>query len=73
MKKEKCNQDEIIFNEWENGDKFYLIKKGKVEVYKINTFKRKLCEGNCFGEMSLLKNEKRMAMVKAKSKVSFIH
>ncbi len=29
MKKEKCNQDEIVFNEWENGDKLYLIKKLK--------------------------------------------
>ncbi len=73
MKKEKFNQDEIVFNEWENGDKLYLIKKGKVEVYKSNKFKRKLCEGNCFGEMSLLINEKRTAIVKVKCKVSFVH
>ena len=70
MKKEKFNQDEIIFNEGENGDKLYLIKKGKVDVYKNNKFIRELCEGNCFGEMSLLINEKRTATVKAKSKVS---
>ena len=70
MKKEKFNQDEIIFNEGENGDKLYLIKKGKVDVYKNNKFIRELCEGNCFGEMSLLINEKRTATVKAKTKVS---
>ena len=70
MEKEKFKPEEIIFNEGENGDKLYLIKKGKVDVYKNNKFIRDLCEGNCFGEMSLLINEKRSATIKAETKVT---
>ena len=70
MKKEKFNPNEKIFNEGENGEKFYLIKKGIVNVYKNEKFIREICEGNCFGEISLLINEKRSATIKANTKVT---
>ena len=70
MKKEKFNLNEIIFNEGENGEKLYLIKKGIVNVYKNGKFIREICEGNCFGEMSLLINEKRSATIKANTKIT---
>ena len=70
MEKEKFEPGETIFNEGENGDKLYLIKKGKVNVYKNNKFIRELNEGNCFGEMSLLINENRTATIKAETKVT---
>ena len=40
MNKEKFNEKEIIFKEGDNGDKLYLIKKGKVNVYKNEKFIR---------------------------------
>ena len=70
MDKEKYEPKEIIFNEGDNGDKLYLIKKGKVNVFKNDKFIRELNEGNCFGEMSLLKKENRTATIKAETKVT---
>ena len=70
MKKEKFEPEEIIFNEGDIGKKLYLIKKGKVNVFKNNKFIREISEGNCFGEMSLLINENRSATIKAKTKVT---
>ncbi len=52
------------------GKKLYLIKKGKVKVFKDLKFVRELCEGNCFGEVSLLVNEPRSATIIAESDVS---
>ena len=70
MNKEKFNEKEIIFKEGDNGDKLYLIKKGKIDCFKNNKFIRQLSEGNCFGETSLLKNVKRSATIIANTKVS---
>ena len=70
MKKEKYLENEIIFNEGDKGDKFYFIKKGKVECLKSNKFIRELEENSCFGEISLLKSEVRSATIKTKTKVS---
>ena len=70
MNKEKFNEKEIIFKEGDNGDKLYLIKKGKIDCFKNNKFIRQLGEGNCFGETSLLKNVKRSATIIANTKVS---
>ena len=63
MKKEKFNKGETIFSEGEMGNKLYLIKKGKVKAFKNKKFIRELCEGNCFGEVALLINELRTAIV----------
>ena len=52
MKKEKFKKGETVFSEGEMGEKLYLIKKGKVKVFKDLKFIRELCEGNCFGEVS---------------------
>ena len=70
MKKEKYLENKIIFNEGEKGDKFYFIKKGKVECLKSNKFIRELEENSCFGEISLLKSEVRSATIRTKTKVS---
>ena len=71
MTKEKYNQDDIILKEGEIGDKFYIIKKGKVKVYYSNKYVRDLEIGNCFGETSLLINQSRTATVKAITKCTF--
>jgi cGMP-dependent protein kinase len=70
MKKEKFKKGEIIFSEGEMGEKLYLIKKGKVKVFKKSKFIRELCEGNCFGEVSLLINELRSATIISESDLS---
>ena len=68
MTKEKYNEGESIFKEGEIGDKFYLIKKGKVKVLKNNKVIREIEEGNCFGELALLVNEPRSATIEASTK-----
>ncbi len=70
MKKEKFKKGEIIFSEGEMGEKLYLIKKGKVKVFKKSKFVRELCEGNCFGEVSLLINKPRSATIISESDLS---
>ena len=70
MKKEKFKKGETVFSEGEMGEKLYLIKKGKVKVFKDLKFIRELCEGNCFGEVSLLINEPRSATIIAESDLS---
>jgi cGMP-dependent protein kinase len=67
MKKENFLVGDKIFEEGATGNKLYLIKKGKVRVYKNNKFLRELEEGNCFGEVSLLVNEPRSATIVAES------
>ena len=70
MTKEKYKQGEAIFKEGEIGDKFYLIKKGKVKVLKDKKVIREIEEGNCFGEMALLINEPRSATIEASTNCS---
>ena len=70
MKKEKFKKGDKIFSEGEMGEKLYLIKKGKVKVFKNLKFIRELCEGNCFGEVSVLINEPRSATIIAESDLS---
>ena len=70
MSKEKFTQGNIIMNEGEMGDKFYLIKNGKVLVKKNNKLIREMEQGSCFGEMALLVNEPRSATIEASTKVT---
>jgi len=66
MKKEKYNKDKYIFRKGAKADKFYIIKKGSVIVWREEKRIRELEEGNCFGELALLSNEPRSATLQAK-------
>ena len=70
MIKEKYKKDDYIFKEGETGDKFYLIKKGKVNVIKNNKIIREMENGTCFGELALLSNEPRSATIQAETDCS---
>ena len=59
---------ETIIQKGEEGTEMYLICRGEVEVLEQNgKVKAILHEGDCFGEMSLLLKEPRMATVRAKT------
>jgi hypothetical protein len=66
MKKEKFTPNEFIFQKGQTADKFYLIKKGSVIVWRDEKRIRELEKGSCFGELALLSNEPRSATIQAK-------
>lgn len=59
----------IIFFEGDTGKFLYLIKKGKVEIYRKEGKEEKhiavLGEGDFLGEMSIIEKEKRSASCRA--------
>jgi len=70
MKKEHFKQNEIIFSEGANADKFYLLIKGKVKVIKNNKTIRELDRGSYFGEIAILNNHTRSATVISQTNVT---
>ena len=66
---EKYNNGEKIITEGIEGDKFYIVKTGQVEVFQKNIYLRTLNSMEYFGERALLKNEVRSASVIAKGEV----
>ena len=54
-------KDKIIYNQNDDGNFFYIIKKGSVTIKKNNQsdFKKTLSSNDTFGELSLFSNKKR--------------
>ena len=65
----KYNNGENIIKEGQKGEKFYIVKKGQVEVFQKNKYLRTLNSMEYFGERALLTNEVRSATVIAKDDV----
>lgn len=59
-----------IINEGEVGDRFYMIKEGRVNVKKGETTVDKLKEGDYFGERALIQDDLRAATVIAEGYVA---
>ena len=58
-------QGDILIREGEEGDEFFVIIKGKVEVSSRGSVIAVLGDGEFFGEMALLEGVKRSATVRA--------
>ena len=61
-----------IVTEGERGDRFYLIASGEVDVFEGSTFRRREVAGECFGEISLLRDVARTATVRACGDVTLL-
>lgn len=59
----KCNKDEVIVKEGEEGDTFYIVKSGSVNVFVKTIYFRTLNAQDYFGERALLTQEPRSATV----------
>ncbi|ASJ20153.1 Crp/Fnr family transcriptional regulator [Brachyspira hampsonii] len=61
----KYNTDDVIFLEYERGDKFYLVQSGSVKITKVIKDVEKLLDivyaGEFFGEMAILEDTTRSA------------
>lgn len=64
--------DEVIINEGEVEDSFYIVTNGAVTVTKQEQHLGVLGEGDCFGEMGYLSRIKRTATVTACGQVSLM-
>lgn len=69
-------KDTVIFHEGDIGDAFYLVRSGFVKILKLRPEKdlvlAYLREGQYFGEMALLHDEKRSASVIASTDTEII-
>ena len=65
----------IVYNTYrlhytgDEGDNFYVIDSGEVEVYVNNQIVLNISEGGSFGELALIYGTPRAATVKAKTDV----
>ncbi|XP_076447504.1 cAMP-dependent protein kinase regulatory subunit isoform X4 [Babylonia areolata] len=60
---------EVIIQQGDEGDNFYVIDQGEVDVYVNNDHVTTIGEGGSFGELALIYGTPRAATVKAKNDV----
>lgn len=70
---EAYKRNDIIIKEGEEGNNFYIIQTGKVDIYIKNKYMRTLNEFEFFGEKSLVVNEKRSATAIVKSENTILY
>ncbi|KAK9695403.1 Cyclic nucleotide-binding domain [Popillia japonica] len=64
-----CLPGEAIITQGAEGDNFYVIDQGEVEVYVNNELVTTIGEGGSFGELALIYGTPRAATVRAKTDV----
>lgn len=64
-----AKEDEVIIQQGDEGDNFYIIDQGEVDIYVSGKKVVSLCEGGSFGELALIYGTPRAATVKAASSV----
>jgi cAMP-dependent protein kinase regulator len=67
MQQFNYKSEEIIVQQGEEGDYFYIIDQGEVEVYLNNKLIKTIYHGGTFGELALIYGTPRAATIKAKS------
>ena len=55
----RFNKGNIIYKEGDEGNFFYVISKGTIEASENGIFKKKYNPWDCFGELSLITQQKR--------------
>ncbi|CAG2100370.1 unnamed protein product [Medioppia subpectinata] len=60
---------EVIIKQGDEGDNFYVIDEGEVDIFVNNTYVSTIGEGLSFGELALIYGTPRAATVKAKNSV----
>jgi cAMP-dependent protein kinase regulator len=60
---------EVIIQQGDDGDNFYIIDHGEVEIFVNNTYISTIGEGAGFGELALIYGMPRAATIKAKGAV----
>jgi cGMP-dependent protein kinase len=70
LKKLKLEAGKAIISQGEEGSRFYIIKKGKVDIFINNSYQRTLNKHEYFGERALFFKEKRSATAIAKEPVT---
>lgn len=71
MRKKNFEENTFIFREGDSGDELFLIEKGEVEIFIERKEKKillaTLSRGDFFGEMGILRGDKRSASVLSKT------
>ncbi|CDU20750.1 cAMP-dependent protein kinase regulatory subunit, putative [Plasmodium yoelii] len=73
LKSKTFNTGDIIINEGEQGDTFYILIDGKATALKNGQVIKTYTKGDYFGELALLRNQPRAATVKAESTCQVVH
>ena len=60
--------EQIIFKQAEQGDCFYIIKEGEVDIIKDEKVLRTIFPSNYFGERSIIMNEARTATARSRTR-----
>ena len=66
----KLNPNEILFEEGDMGDAFYVIISGCVRIERDGRLLSVLCDGECVGELATIDWEPRSATVVANNPVT---
>ncbi|KER28915.1 hypothetical protein T265_04373 [Opisthorchis viverrini] len=63
------NPGDVIIQQGDEGDNFYIVDQGEVDIFVNNEYSSTVGEGGSFGELALIYGTPRAATVKAKTEV----
>lgn len=61
----KLEKDKVLFQEGDDGNYFYILKEGNLDLIEKGEKKKTFGKWDCFGELALLQKCKRTATVKS--------